>query len=298
VSFVRYFDEDYWDSSGWVDTMLGLVDSNRGGKPVWIIESGWPGSTSDDQLDKSRNLVRSVVIFWNRPFMERYFWYQFQADGTFGGPYHRGLIESLNGSASKGVEPDPLFHPAYRAAEVMSRVLAGFDYDDRPAVVDVGASARAYKFASGGREVWVVWSRDHVNNTVITLDTGGKTTRVIGLYGEDLGLFGGGGITATPLPTYLTSDLAWNAHVGRITGRVRDGDLPNQWGNGLFGLMVTAVGPVSTSVATDADGNYSLDYLPEGTYAVGVPGYATTPASLQVNVVRDGAWGRSSFVVN
>jgi hypothetical protein len=180
----------------------------------------------------------------------------------------------------------------------MQRVLGGFTIDNHPAAVNVGASARAYQFAAGGREVWVVWSRDHAQNAAITLDTGGKSTRVIGLFGEDLGTFSGGAFTTTPLPVYFTTDMNWNPNVGRITGRVRNGAMPGQWNNGMFGLMVTATGPESASAFTDVDGNYSLAYLPTGTYTVSVPGYTTTPSTIQVNVVRDGAWGQTSFVVN
>jgi hypothetical protein len=88
-----------------------------------------------------------------------------------------------------GMAPDPQFHPVYRASEVMSRVLAGMGVASHPVSVAVGSNARAYKYAGGGKEVWVFWSRDNVDSAVINLNTGGKTTRVIGMFGEDLGTF-------------------------------------------------------------------------------------------------------------
>jgi len=49
---------------------------------------------------------------------------------------------------------------------------------------------------------------------------------------------------------------------------------------------------------TDADGNYIISGLPEGSYTVTVLGQNTTPASQNVTVEREAPWGRTSFTIN
>jgi len=293
VSFHVYFDRTDWDPSGAVDLILNAVDANRGGKPVWVTETGWEGNPTGDHADKARNLVRSALIFWARPFMDRYFWYSWQESETHEGSDHKGLLQTTSGVPAVGVEPDPLFHPAYRALDVMNRVLAGYGPAERPATLDVGGAARAFKFNALGREVWVAWNRPASGKTTISLDTGGRTLRMIGLYGEDLGTFAGGSLTLGPNPVYLTTDLNWNQNLGHIAGRVRRAALGAVWANGAAGVTVQLTGPVSTSITTNSDGNYVFEFLPDGTYTVSVAGAAPQTAT----VGRELPWGRTSFTV-
>jgi hypothetical protein len=271
---------------------LNLVDGNRGGKPVWLTETGWAGDPTGDHADKARNLVRSAVAFWAQPFMERYFWYSWQESETHEGSDHKGLLQTTNGVPAVGVEPDPLFHPAYTALAVMDRVLSGYGPAERPATLNVGGAARAYHFSAGGREVWVAWNRAASGTTSIPLDTGGRTLRVVGLYGEDLGTFGGGSLTVGPNPVYLTTDLNWNPNVGRVAGRVRSAALGAVWANGAAGVTVTLSGPVQATTVTNAEGNYGFAGLPDGEYVVSVGGL-----SQRVTVGRELPWGRTSFTV-
>ena len=293
LSFHVYYDRTGWDPGGAVDATLNQVDAFRAGKPVWLTEIGWDGNPTGDHADKARNLVRSALIFWARPFIDRYFYYSWQESETHEGSDHKGLLQTTNGVPAVGVEPDPLFHPAYLALDVMNRVLAGYGPAERPATLEVGGAARAYKFTAGGREVWVAWNRQASGTTVINLDTGGRTVRMIGLYGEDLGTFAGGSLTLGPNPVYLTTDLNWNPNVGRIAGRVRSAALGAQWANGAAGVTVQIAGPVASSAVTNADGNYVFEFLPEGTYTVSVAG----GGSQQVTVGREAPWGRTSFTV-
>ncbi|MCC7361733.1 MAG: carboxypeptidase regulatory-like domain-containing protein [Anaerolineales bacterium] len=293
LSFHVYFDRTNWDADGTADYVLNLVDNNRGGKPVWVTETGWDGDPYGDHTDKARNLVRSAVIFWSKPFMGRYFWYSWQESETHEGSAHKGLLQTTNGVPAVGVEPDPLFHPAYRALDVMNRVLRGYGTAERPVALDVGGAARAYKFNAQGREVWVVWNRAAGGTTSLNLDTGGRALRMIGLYGEDLGTFGGGALTVGPNPIYLTTELNWNPNVGRITGRVRRAALGAVWGNGAAGVTVTLTGPVNAAVTTNADGNYVFENLPDGNYTVSVAGAAPLAAA----VGRELPWGRTSFTI-
>lgn len=294
LSFHVYFDRTEWDAAGVIDLVLNAVDANRGGKPVWITETGWEGNPGGDHADKARNLVRSAVMFWARPFMDRYFWYSWQESETHEGSDHKGLLQTTNGVPAVGVEPDPLFHPAYRALDVMNRVLAGYGPAERPVALDVGGAARAYKYTAGGREVWVAWHRPNSGTTTISLDPGGRTLRMIGLYGEDLGTYAGGALTVGPDPLYLTTDLNWSASLGRIGGRVRRAALGAVWANGAAGVTVQLTGPVAaTTTTTDATGNYLFEFLPEGTYIVSVAGAASQTAT----VGRELPWGRTSFVV-
>ncbi len=292
LSFHVYFDRTDWDPSGVIELVLNAVDANRGGKPVWLTETGWEGDPAGDHADKARNLVRSALIFWARPFMDRYFWYSWQESETHEGSDHKGLLQTTNGVPAVGVEPDPLFHPAYRALEVMNRVLAGYGPAERPATLEVGGAARAFKFNAGGREVWVAWNRQASGTTTINLDTSGRTLRMIGLYGEDLGTFAGGALTLGPNPTYLTTDLNWTPNLGRIAGRVRSAGLGAQWANGAAGVTVQLAGPVSASTTTNSDGNYVFEGLPEGAYTVSVGGL-----SLPATVGRELPWGRTSFTI-
>src|SRR5579859_2518408 len=245
VSFHHYFDSTSWDATGQVDSMLNGLDANRGGKPVWVTEVGWDGGASSDYQVKDRNLVRSVVIFWQRPSVGRYFWYDLQESETYDGSHQKGFLQTLSGGAARGVEPDPLFHPVFRVAQVMARLLAGFGSGYHPAALDVGQAARAYHFSRPGAEVWVAWQRGADGTTTINLDTGGRTVRVIGLNGEDQGTFGGGALTIGPAPVYLTTQLNWNPNLGTITGRVRDGSQAGQWSNGISGATVSLSGPRS-----------------------------------------------------
>ena len=293
LSFHVYFDRTNWDADGTADFILNLADGNRNGKPVWITETGWDGDPYGDHFDKARNLVRSAIIFWSKPFMDHYFWYSWQESETHEGSDHKGLLQTTNGVPSVGVEPDPLFHPAYRALDVMNRVLRGYGTAERPVALDVGGAARAYKFSAQGREVWVAWNRQATGTTSINLDTGGRTLRMIGLYGEDLGTFGGGALTVGPNPIYLTTELNWNPNVGRITGRVRRAALGAVWGNGAAGVTVTLSGPVNTTTTTNADGNYVFENLPDGNYTVSVAG----AAPLAATVGREQPWGRTSFTI-
>jgi hypothetical protein len=293
VSFHVFFDRTGWDPTGLVDVALNQVDAHRGGKPVWVTEIGWDGDPAGDHADKARNLVRAAIIFWARPFMDRFFWYSWHESETHEGSDHKGLLQSINGPAAEGAEPDPLFHPAYTALDVFDRVLAGYGPAERPTTLEVGGAARAYKFAAGGREIWVAWNRQASGTTNISLDTGGRTLRVIGLYGEDLGTFSGGPLTVGPNPIYLTTDLNWNPNVGRIAGRVRRAAAGAVWGNGAAGVTVQIAGPISDSTTTNADGNYVFEFLPDGTYTVSVAG----GSSQQVTVGREAPWGRTSFTV-
>jgi hypothetical protein len=292
VSFHTYFDRTQWDVDGTIELILLLVDGNRAGKQVWLTETGWEGNPTGDHADKARNLVRSAIIVWSKPYMDHYFWYSWQESETHEGSDHKGLLQTTNGTAAVGTEPDPLFHPAYRALEVMNRVLAGYGSADHPATLDVGGAARAFKFNAGGREVWVAWNRQASGTTNINLDTGGRTLRMIGMYGEDLGTFSGGSLTVGPNPIYLTTDLNWNQNLGRIAGRVRSAALGQQWANGAAGATVTLSGPVNATTTTNGDGNYVFEGLPDGTYTVSVGGQ-----SQQATVGRELPWGRTSFTV-
>jgi Glycosyl hydrolase catalytic core len=157
VSFTHYFSQDNWDLPGYDEPafILARVNSGRGGKPVWITETGWLGNPTDSYQEKSRSLVESVVLFWSTPWVGRYFWYDFQEQSLVASNYHRGLMQTKTGSGSSGFEPDPLFQPAFRAAELMQIILGSFTASDHPAVVDVGDSARAYHFSGHGLDVWV-----------------------------------------------------------------------------------------------------------------------------------------------
>src|SRR6185369_6185064 len=128
-----------------------------GGKPVWITEVGWDGGVTSDFENKDNNFVRSAVLFMQRPSIQHEFWYDFQESETFAGTHNKAFLQTLSGGASKGVDPDPLFHPLFRVAQVMARLLAGFGGAVRPTPVDVGGAARAYHFRAGGQEVWVAW---------------------------------------------------------------------------------------------------------------------------------------------
>ena len=297
VSFHAYFDRSNWDVTGQVDGLLDKLDASRGGKPVWVTEIGWAGGTTSDFQDEDRNFVRSVVIFWQRPAIERYFWYTLQESETYAGSFQMAFLQTLTGSLAKGAEPDPLFHPIFRVSEVMARVLAGFGSGSHPAAVGVGAAARAYHFSRQGQDVWVAWQRAPDGVTTITLDTGGRKVRVIGLEGEDLGTFTGGALTVGPSPVYLTTQLDWNPNLGSIAGRVSHASQAGQWTNGLDGATVDLAGPVNATATTDSDGNYLFEGLPDGAYVVTVAGSAS-PARQAVTVSSTGAWGRTSFIVS
>jgi hypothetical protein len=232
------------------------------------------------------------VLFWQRPALQRYFWYDLQESETYAGSSHHGFLQTLSGGGSKGLEPDPLFHPIFRVAQTMARMLAGFG---SPSVVDVGGAARAYHFSGGGRDVWVVWQRGSGGTTTVNVDTGGRPVRAVGVYGGDLGAFPGGALTVGAAPVYLTTQLDWNPNLGSVAGRVRHAGLAGQWADGARGVAVSLAGPLSASTTTDDDGNYLFSGLPDGRYIVSVAG--GDPASQTVSVVRSGPWGRTSFTV-
>jgi hypothetical protein len=301
VSFTRYMFEDVgdysWDYDGnhdsYVDLMLDNTDNNRGGKPVWFTETGWPAFVGDTTQYKSITFVRFAVIAWERPFIDKFFWYSFH-EGQY--PIaQKGVIQTTEGQAAIGVEPDPLVEPMWVAMDVFNRVLAHFTLPERPVVVTQNPTSRVYKFEDGEGAVWVAWHRDGAGSSVVNIDTGGRETRKIGLFGEDLGTFAGGDIELGPRPFYLTTNLSWNPDQGHITGRVCDGTRPNAWDNGLAGLTVEMNGPVNTTATTDADGNYLSTGLPAGDYTVTVQGQTTVPASVLVTVNRETAFGRTSF---
>ncbi len=301
VSFTHYFSQNNWDITGYdePDFILNMVNSGRGGKPVWITETGWSGSPATNYQEKARSLVRLAMILWSTPWMERMFWYDFQEQSLIPSSYHRGLIQTQTGPGASGVEPDPLFHPAFRTAELMQRILAGFNSGNHPAAVNVGGSARAYHFSAPGKEVWVAWLRNESGSGSVSLNTAGRVVRVIGLYGQDLGLFSGGSLTVGPDPVYLTTDLNWNQNVGRIAGRLQDGGQPHVLTNGVAGATVIISGPnnLSDSAQTDADGNYSFSDLPDGNYHVAVQGLSSSPPSYDLAVGRQIFWGQTSFTV-
>ena len=301
VSFTHYFSSVNWDTTGYDEPnfVLTMANSGRGGKPVWITETGWSGDPSTNYQEKARSLVRLAMILWSTPWVDRMFWYDFQEQSLLASSYHRGLTQTLTGPGASGTEPDPLFHPAYRTAELMQKILANFDSSDHPAALDVGGSARAYHFAGPANQVWVAWLRNESGSGTINIDTGGQTTRMIGLYGQDLGLFSGGALTVGPDPIYLTTDLNWNPNVGRITGRLHDASQPHVLTNGVAGATVAISGPgnVSETALTDSDGNYSFANLPDGNYHVAVQGLPASPASYDLAVGRELFWGQTSFTV-
>ena len=295
VSFHVFYDRNGWDVNGAVDNLLNGLDANRGGKPVWLTEVGWAGGATSDYQDEDNNFVRSVVLFWQRPAIQRYFWYDLQESETYAGSNNKSFLQTLNGGAAKGTEPDPLFHPIFRVAQVMARMLAGFGSGTHPTAVDVGGAARAYHFSRAGLDVWVAWQRAPSGTTTINLDTGGRTVREVGLYGDSGSLFSGGALTIGPAPVYLTTQLDWNPNLGTITGRVSHSSQAGQWSDGASGATVTLAGPLNASATTDADGNYVFTGLPDGAYVVAVAG--ASPASQSVTVASQAPWGRTSFTV-
>ena len=300
ISFTHYFVNSNWDIPGFdePDFILQMVDSGRGGKPVWFTETGWVGDPAVNYQEKARSLVRLAILMWSTSWVDRLFWYDFQEQSLLSSNSHRGLIQTTTGPAANGIEPDPLFHPAYRAAEMMQQILAGFGSGDHPALLNTDET-RVYLFSADGQEVWVAWKREESGATTINLDTGGRTTRVIGLYGQDLGLFSGGALSVGPDPIYLTTNLSWNQNVGRITGRLRDANQPDNLSNGVTGATVAITGPgsLSETAASDSDGNYQFANLPDGAYHVAVQGYVTSPASFDLNVGREIYWGQTSFAL-
>ena len=293
VSFHLYPDANRWDASGGIDHILDGLDANRGGKPVWETEIGWAGGVSSGFEDKDNNFVRSVVLFWQRPAIQRYFWYDLLESETYDGSNNKGLMQSLSGGDARGIEPDPLFHPIYRVAESMARMLAGFG---APSAVDVGGAARAYHFSGGGRDVWVVWKRDSSGVTTVNIDTGGRQVQAVGVYGEASGgAYPGGPLTVGAAPVYLTTQLDWNPNLGSVAGRVRHAGQAGQWADGAGGVAIRLSGPVNATVTTAGDGTYRFTGLPDGNYTVAVAG--ADPASQNVTVARNAPWGRTSFVV-
>jgi hypothetical protein len=151
VNFHMFFNLHDWDDTGRLDYIMNQASIKTGSKPVWITEMGWDGAPDLHHTEKAGNLVRASVIMWSWPFLDRYFWYTFHSSETHGGPYHKGFVHTLNGVASRGVEPDPLVHPIHRATEVMTTMLASFNAQHRPrALTDAGNPARAYHFSRDG----------------------------------------------------------------------------------------------------------------------------------------------------
>lgn len=295
VSFHTYYPNGYnWDSQGTIDNMLNITDTKRGGKQVWLTEMGWDNSL--DATSKASNFVRSVIILWNRNFLDHYFWYSFHESETFPGRIF-SFIQTLNDTPAVGTEPDPLFQPINTASSVMTRLLQTYDVSDRPQVLDVGPEARAYKFGNHDPQIWVAWKKSANDSTTINIDTGGLITRVVGMYGEDLGTFSGGNLTVYPTPIYLTTDLNWNPNVTRITGRLKDGNNPNSWNNGIVGATVKLTGQFVLTTTTDSDGNYVFRDLPVGTYEISVPKRFAIPGVQTVTTSLQNNWGRTSFQV-
>ncbi|MCC7361948.1 MAG: carboxypeptidase regulatory-like domain-containing protein [Anaerolineales bacterium] len=308
VSFTRYPDQPDWDAQNYVNYFLDIAANHRGGKPVWLTETGWSGSSTDSNQTKASNFARFTFEAWSYPFVERFFWYSYHEPQY--GPQTNNF--PANDSAAKafitttydqspytavGVEPDPYFHPIYRAAEVLLDVFSPFNGNDHPANISPNGQVRVYRFDRDGQTYWAAWLEATSGSQNVSIDTNGRTTRKISLFGDDLGTFGGGDIVLGPWPIYLTTNLTWNQNIGRITGRVHTSAV--SWGNGVSGVTVQASGPGGTVyAATDADGNYSFTGLQEGSYTVTVLGYTPTPANRVVTVDREARWGRTSFVVN
>jgi len=300
VSFTHYFVASNWDVPSFdeADFILSMVDSGRGGKPVWFTETGWNGAPGVNYQVKVRDLVRLTVEMWSLPWIQHLFWYDFQEQSLLASNNHHGLTQTITGPGADGTEPDPLFHPAYRTAELMQKILSGFSQDDHPALIEAD-NARVYHFSARGQEAWVAWWRADSGSGTVQIDTGGRTTRVIGLYGQDLGLFAGGTLAVGPDPIYLTTELDWNSNVGRITGRLHDASQPHNFDNGVLGAIVAIAGPggLAQTTQTDSDGNYQFSGLPDGVYHVSVHGFATSPASYDLTVGREIYWGQTSFAV-
>jgi hypothetical protein len=298
VSFTRYPDQVDWDATNYVDYFLAFAETNRGGKPVWLTETGWGGSSTDTSQTKASNFVRFTFQAWSHSFVQRFFWYSYHepqyTDVTNSAA--KALISTAQGDGAIGVEPDPYFHPLYRVVEVLVDVFGAFTADDHPAAIAPNDQVRVYRFDKNGQTVWAAWIKATSGTLNIDLSTDGRPVRKISMFGDDLGPFSGGPLTLGPWPIYLTTDLNWNQNIGRITGRVHTS--AHTWGNATVGVTVQAVGPVAASAVTDADGNYVIEGLPEGVYTVTVLGQSTTPLSRSVTVEREAPWGRTSFTIN
>ncbi len=304
VSFTRYPDQVDWDATNYVQLIMDYADANRGGKPVWLTETGFAGSSIDASQVKARDFARFTFQAWSYSFVERFFWYsyhepQYGATTGTGFPANdspaKAFITTTDGDSAIGFEPDPYFHPLYRASEVLLDVFGAFTASDHPAVISPNEQVRVYRFDKDGQTVWAAWIKATSGSQQINLDTNGRTVRMISLFGDDLGTFSGGTLTLGPWPIYLTTNLNWNQDIGRITGRVHT--TAHTWTNGLVGLTVQAAGPVTVSGLTDADGNFVLSGLPEGSYTVTVLSQSTTPGSRVVVVDRETRWGRTSFTI-
>ena len=300
ISFTHYFDQNNWDvpNNDQPDFVLNMIDGGRGGKPIWFTETGWTGDPAVNYQAKARNVVRLTVQMWAVSWIQHVFWYNYQEQSLLANSNHRGLIQTTTGGAANGVEPDPLFHPVYRTAEIMQTILYPFSMDDHPDLQTTDATRSAH-FSANGQEVWVAWLRADSGSATVNIDTGGRTTRMIGLYGQDLGLFSGGSFSVGPDPVYLTTKLDWNPNVGRIAGRLHDASRPSSFDNGVAGATVAITGPggLVGSTVSDSDGNYEFAGLPDGAYHVSVQGLAATPSGYDLTVDRQQYWGQTSFAV-
>lgn len=308
ISYHAYYGKEFgaadnyaWDVNNTVENDLANASNYRGGKPVWITETGWEADPTATYADKSNNFVRSVVHYWSKSFVDRYFWYSWQESETYTtNSHHKGFMQSLNGSSAKGTEPDPLVHPVHNVSTVMGRMLKNFTASDRPVLQSsTSATYRIFKFTKGSEDVYVAWNKAGSGTTSVYINTNGKTLKVVGLYGEDLGSFSGGYLTIGASPVYLTTNSAWNQNICRIAGRVKDAAKAGQYGNGVPGVTVKALGPVTKTVVTDTDGNYYFEDLPEGTYTVSLPAYpSSAPANYSLAINRQKSWGRTSFTIS
>src|SRR5262249_6199527 len=188
----------------------------------------------------------------------------FQEQSLLASGNHRALIQTNTGPQANGVEPDPLFHPVYRTTQVMQSILGEFSQDDHPALQTTDTTHIGH-FSANGTEVWVAWLRADSGSATVTIDTGDRVTHMIGLYGQDLGLFSGGSFNVGPDPVYLTTNLAWNANVGAIAGRLHDASQPSSFDNSVHGVTVSISGPggLVASTQSDSDGNYAFEGLPD-----------------------------------
>jgi len=145
------------DYAGPNTSTLKAIKFLAGSKPIWFTERGWDTAvgTTETNANGISDEVQAVYGVWDYltlasgNYCERWFWYDFQDDGTNATEREEnfGLIESVNAEVPGAAKP------AYVAFAALNKLVGRSDYKS----VATSGSAKAYCFTDdNGDDTYVL----------------------------------------------------------------------------------------------------------------------------------------------
>lgn len=226
--------------------------------PVWMTEMGWPSGNPPYGISETMSAAYGVrALAWalaNPDIVERFFWYDFQNDGTDKDYYEDnfGLVDHW-----KNLDVPVAAKASYAALSAFATKLSGYEFI-KSIPMEKGIYSYLFKDNNSIKpDILIVWS-DGLQKT-ISLNIGSAEVELTDLFGNSSTppkVGGGINLFVTDQPVYIAGNFSDDISYGASSF-----GLPTQcsaFAGGAFTMTVTRDEAVS-----GLSGEYQLT-LPEG----------------------------------